>query len=73
MTSNIPSGPLSGTHSTGSSNPTTSTGSNTTSTPGTSGEKAGDGIKGLFAGIHGAGEKMRGEFNAGVDRTFDEV
>ena len=31
------------------------------------------GIKSAIAGVHGLGEKVRGEFNAGVDRTFDEV
>jgi hypothetical protein len=31
------------------------------------------GVKGLFAAVHGAGENVRGSFNAGVDRTFNEV
>jgi len=71
MASNIPSGPLSGnTHVTpGTAKPTPGP---TTSSSTTSGEKTGDGIKGIFAGIHGMGEKARGEFNAGVDKTFDE-
>lgn len=64
MASITPSGPLSG---------KTHTPSRTANPPSNSGEKTGDGIKGAFAGIHGMGEKARGEFNAGVDRTFDEV
>jgi len=31
------------------------------------------GVKNVIAGIHGVGEKLRGEFNAGVDNTFHEV
>lgn len=31
------------------------------------------GVKGLVAAVHGAGESVRGNFNAGVDRTFHEV
>lgn len=31
------------------------------------------GVKGLFAAAHGAGETVRGSFNAGVDRRFNEV
>ena len=27
----------------------------------------------MLAAAHGAGEKIRGEFNSGVDRTFNEV
>ena len=34
---------------------------------------AAGGVKNVIAGIHGAGEKLRGEFNAGVDKTFHEV
>jgi len=30
------------------------------------------GVKGVLAGIHGIGEKVRGEFNAGVDEAFNE-
>jgi len=33
---------------------------------------AASGVGGVFAGLHGAGEKIRGEFNAGVDRAFNE-
>lgn len=29
--------------------------------------------KGVFAAIHGAGESIRGNFNAGVDRAFQDV
>ncbi|PVH86159.1 hypothetical protein DL98DRAFT_650223 [Cadophora sp. DSE1049] len=47
----------SGMHTTG----TTTTG-HTTSSTGT-----GTGVKGVLAGIHGIGEKVRGEFNKGVD------
>ena len=45
--------------------------SNTTNSK--TGESAGEKVKGALAGIHGLGEKLRGEFNAGVDRAFDEV
>jgi hypothetical protein len=31
------------------------------------------GVKGLVAAVHGAGESVRGQFNAGVDHTFDQV
>ncbi|KAL4865769.1 hypothetical protein BDV12DRAFT_174075 [Aspergillus spectabilis] len=34
------------------------------------GERLGSGVRGLFAGIHGAGEWLRGGINAAVDRTF---
>ena len=32
-----------------------------------------EGVKGLFAAAHGAGETVRGTFNAGVDKRFNEV
>jgi len=32
----------------------------------------GSGIKSALAGIHGVGEKIRGEFNGGVDRVAGE-
>lgn len=46
--------------------------------PASSGAGAGmvdalNGVKGAFAAVHGAGEKIRGEFNAGVDRAFNDV
>ena len=31
------------------------------------------GVKGLVAAVHGVGEKVRGGFNAGVDRAFNDV
>ncbi|KAL4876438.1 hypothetical protein BJY04DRAFT_223071 [Aspergillus karnatakaensis] len=34
------------------------------------GERLGSGVRGVFAGIHGAGEWLRGGINAAVDRTF---
>jgi len=34
---------------------------------------AGSGIKVVLAGIHGAGETLRGEFNAAIDRAFGET
>jgi len=30
------------------------------------------GLKGLATAVHGAGEAIRGNFNAAVDKTFDE-
>lgn len=54
----------------------TYTGSASESRSSTTGSKAEDvaqGVKGLFAAVHGAGESIRGEFNAGVDRSFNEV
>jgi len=44
-----------------------------TNTGGSGTGTEGKGIGGVFAAVHGAGEKIRGEFNAGVDRAFDEV
>jgi hypothetical protein len=45
----------------------------TTTSGGASGSKGVVGeIKGVVAGIHGAGESIRGSFNAAVDRTFNE-
>jgi hypothetical protein len=37
---------------------------------GSSGPK---GVKGIAAAVHGAGEKIRGKFNGGVDDAFNEV
>ncbi|KAL4789233.1 hypothetical protein BDV19DRAFT_374408 [Aspergillus venezuelensis] len=34
------------------------------------GERVGGGVRGVFAGIHGAGEWLRGGLGAAVDRTF---
>jgi len=50
----------------------TATGNTHPSSTGQKTQEAASGVKGLFAAAHGAGEKLRGEFNAGVDRTFDE-
>jgi len=52
----------------------TSTHPNTTSTSTTHGTKSSklNEVKGVVAAIHGAGEKLRGEFNSGVDRAFNE-
>jgi len=36
-------------------------------------KESASGAKGLVAAIHGAGEAIRGNFNAGVDRAFNEV
>ncbi|KUJ09321.1 uncharacterized protein LY89DRAFT_724347 [Mollisia scopiformis] len=54
------------------SQPTTSTTSTTTSSTGTGTESTGSKLKGVLAGIHGAGEKIRGEFNSAVDEGFHE-
>ncbi|KAL4806074.1 hypothetical protein BDV18DRAFT_138634 [Aspergillus unguis] len=34
------------------------------------GERLGNGVRGVFAGVHGAGEWLRGGLNSAVDRTF---
>ncbi|OKL62185.1 hypothetical protein UA08_02473 [Talaromyces atroroseus] len=39
---------------------------------GSKGEGIGQAIKGTFAGIHGAGESIRGNVNAAIDRAFNE-
>jgi len=40
---------------------------------GNSGLKEGvHGVKGVLAGIHGVGEKVRGEFNGAIDGAFNE-
>ncbi|KAF8858777.1 hypothetical protein BDZ45DRAFT_689776 [Acephala macrosclerotiorum] len=47
----------------------------TTSTTGAGGSAVGGhggGIEGIAAGIHGLGEKVRGEFNTAVDQSFGE-
>jgi len=36
------------------------------------GQKIGGGVGAVFAGIHGAGERLRGEINQGVDEVFGE-
>jgi len=56
---------------------TSHTNTNTTQTSGGRGtnqgvKQAASSVGGVFAAVHGAGEKIRGEFNAGVDRTFNE-
>jgi hypothetical protein len=50
-----------------------STGTEQTRSTGSKVKEMAHGVKGLFAAVHGAGEKARGDFNAGVDRTFNEV
>jgi hypothetical protein len=47
--------------------------STTSGTAGEDGVKRGGGVKGIAATVHGAGEKIRGKFNKGVDDTFHEV
>ncbi|KAL2851690.1 hypothetical protein BJX68DRAFT_65520 [Aspergillus pseudodeflectus] len=42
----------------------------TQSQGGNMGERVGSGVRGVFAGIHGAGEWLRGGINAAIDRTF---
>lgn len=42
-------------------------------TKSSSGGGVGSAIKGIAAGVHGAGEKIRGKFNKGVDEAADEV
>ena len=63
----------------------TGAGMGTTGTTGTTGEmsdnrsrgakvkEGASGVKGMVAAVHGVGEKIRGEFNSGVDRAFNEV
>jgi len=51
---------------------TTQTTAPSTSTTEAKTQSAASSVGGVFAGIHGAGEKIRGEFNAGVDRAFNE-
>jgi len=51
-------------------NTTTTTG--TGPTAGTKIREGASGVKGVLAAVHGAGEALRGNFNAAVDRTFDE-
>jgi len=50
-----------------------STGTEQTRSTGSKVKEMAHGVKGLFAAVHGAGEKARGDFNAGVDRTFNET
>jgi len=57
---------------TGNTGTTTGTTTNTRSKGDILKESA-SGAKGLVAAIHGAGEAIRGNFNAGVDRAFNEV
>lgn len=51
----------------------TSTGTSDGKSTGSKVKEMAHGVKGLFAAVHGAGESVRGSFNAGVDRTFHEV
>jgi hypothetical protein len=57
--------------------PTTTTGTTTSNSSGSSAEnalrEAGSDIGGVLAGIHGVGEKVRGEFNGAIDEAFGEV
>jgi hypothetical protein len=62
------------THTTSTS--TTTSSANPTAGAPTASQKineAGTDLKGALAGIHGVGEKVRGEFNAGIDRAFETV
>jgi hypothetical protein len=73
------------THTGGSSQPPTMTSGTTSTTTGTAiggvdnrstgsqVKEMAHGVKGLFAAVHGAGESVRGNFNAGVERAFHEV
>ncbi len=36
-------------------------------------KEVGHGIKGALAGVHGLGEKIRGEFNSAVDEAAGDV
>lgn len=36
-------------------------------------KESASGVKGLAAAVHGAGEMIRGNINAGVDRAFNDV
>ncbi|PYH93454.1 hypothetical protein BO71DRAFT_484539 [Aspergillus ellipticus CBS 707.79] len=54
------------TQSSGSTQGTTTTGSKSAQT----GEELGRGVKSAAAGIHGAGESLRGGLNAAVDKAF---
>ncbi|CZS98105.1 uncharacterized protein RCO7_08873 [Rhynchosporium graminicola] len=44
----------------------------TTTHSSTTGGGAAGGVKGVLAGIHGVGEKIRGEFNKGVDGAMGD-
>ncbi|KAH7311941.1 hypothetical protein BKA65DRAFT_517858 [Rhexocercosporidium sp. MPI-PUGE-AT-0058] len=48
------------------------TGTHTTSTTTAGHSGTGGGVKGVLAGIHGVGEKIRGEFNKGVDGAMGD-
>jgi hypothetical protein len=54
-------------------NPTTASTTATTTSSSNKVAQAGEFTKNMLAAAHGAGEKLRGEFNEGVDRTFNEV
>ncbi|KAE9365276.1 hypothetical protein N431DRAFT_430777 [Stipitochalara longipes BDJ] len=56
--------PLNTNPSYNTTNPTTSTSSKVS--------QAGEFTKNLLAAAHGAGEKLRGDFNSTVDKTFNE-
>ncbi|KAN0089337.1 hypothetical protein V8E51_019597 [Hyaloscypha variabilis] len=64
-------GPLntSSSYKTQTTNPSTST---TTSSSSTKISQAGEFTKNMLAAAHGAGEKLRGDFNSTVDKTFNE-
>jgi hypothetical protein len=47
--------------------------STTSGTAGQHGTSHGGGVKGIAAAVHGAGEKIRGTFNKGVDAAAGEV
>jgi len=47
-------------------------GGSTNNTAGSGLKDGVQGVKGVLAGIHGVGEKVRGEFNGAVDGAFNE-
>ncbi|KAL4937444.1 hypothetical protein BDV06DRAFT_73726 [Aspergillus oleicola] len=54
----------------GADRPDSTTNTNANRPGGDMGERLGSGVRGVFAGIHGAGEWLRGGLGAAVDRTF---
>ena len=67
------SAPTSATSSTTPATSTTTTTKDSDRSTGSKVKEMAHGVKGLFAAVHGAGESARGSFNAGVDKTFNEV
>ncbi|KAH8793740.1 hypothetical protein F5882DRAFT_54654 [Hyaloscypha sp. PMI_1271] len=64
--------PLNTNSSYNTTNPTTTSNTTTTTSSSNKVAQAGEFTKNMLAAAHGAGEKLRGEFNEGVDRTFNE-